>query len=189
TVFISRASAAGAPLGGALADRLARRLPGARILVQAAGLVGGAAFVGLVARAGGAAALAAAMVTASALTGSDSYRAAAEAALARAGLLPARAPRAAGHWLTAAEALAHGPVQIAVIGQDGDPARAALETQAWRSAPGGAVTLAGEPGAEAAMLAGRDLIDGVPAAYVCHGFVCDRPVTSAEDLHAQLRQG
>jgi hypothetical protein len=129
------------------------------------------------------------MVTASALTGSDSYRAAAEAALARAGLLPARAPRAAGHWLTAAEALAHGPVQVAVIGQDGDPARAALETHAWRSAPGGAVILAGEPGAEAAMLAGRDLIDGVPAAYVCHGFVCDRPVTSAEDLRAQLRQG
>jgi uncharacterized protein YyaL (SSP411 family) len=38
------------------------------------------------------------------------------------------------------------------------------------------------------MLADRGLIAGVPAAYVCHGFVCDRPVTSAEDLRAQLRQ-
>jgi uncharacterized protein len=48
--------------------------------------------------------------------------------------------------------------------------------------------LGGEPGAEHPMLAGRDLIAGVPAAYVCHGFVCDRPVTSAEELRTQLRQ-
>jgi hypothetical protein len=39
------------------------------------------------------------------------------------------------------------------------------------------------------MLAGRDLVGGVPAAYVCHGFVCDRPVSSPEELEAQLRSG
>jgi uncharacterized protein len=135
----------------------------------------------------GASALAGALVTASALTGSESYRAAAEAAVARAGLVPAKAPQAAGHWLTTAEALAHGPVQIAVIGAARDPARAALEATAWWAAPGGAVVLAGEPGADAPMLAGRGLVAGAAAAYVCHGFVCDRPVTSPEDLHAQLR--
>jgi uncharacterized protein len=135
----------------------------------------------------GASALAGALVTASALTGSASYRAAAQAAVARAGLVPAKAPQAAGHWLTTAEALAHGPVQIAVIGAAGDPARAALEATARWAAPGGAVVLAGEPGADGPMLAGRGLVAGVPAAYVCHGFVCDRPVTSPEDLHAQLR--
>jgi uncharacterized protein YyaL (SSP411 family) len=137
----------------------------------------------------GASALASALVTASALTGSDAYREAAQAAVTRAGLVPAKAPQAAGHWLATAETLAHGPVQIAVIGPAGDTARAALETQARRAAPGGAVVLAGEPGADGPMLAGRGLVDGVPAAYVCHGFVCDRPVTSAEDLHAQLRGG
>ncbi|HEY6424521.1 MAG TPA: thioredoxin domain-containing protein [Pseudonocardiaceae bacterium] len=135
----------------------------------------------------GASALAAAMVTASALTGSESYREAAQSAVARAGLLPAKAPQAAGHWLTTAEALAHGPVQVAVIGPAGDPARTALETEARWAAPGGAVVLAGEPGVEAPMLAGRGLVGGVAAAYVCHGFVCDRPATSPEDLHAQLR--
>jgi uncharacterized protein YyaL (SSP411 family) len=129
------------------------------------------------------------MLTAAALTGSESYRGAAEAAVARAGLLPARAPRAAGHWLTAAEALAHGPVQVAVIGPAEDPARTALLAQARWSAPGGAVVLAGEPGSDAPMLAGRDLIDDAPAAYVCRGFVCERPVTSPEDLHTQLRGG
>jgi hypothetical protein len=137
----------------------------------------------------GASALAGALVTASALTGSESYRAAAEAAVARAGLVPANAPQAAGHWLTIAEALAHGLVQIAVIGPAGDAARAALEARARWAAPGGAVVLAGEPGADDPMLAGRGLVAGVPAAYVCHGFVCDRPVTSPEDLHAQLRSG
>ncbi|MFN2496430.1 MAG: thioredoxin domain-containing protein, partial [Pseudonocardiaceae bacterium] len=118
----------------------------------------------------GASALANAMLTASALTGSESYRSAAEAAVQRAGLVPARAPQAAGHWLTAAEALAHGPVQVAVIGPAGDPARAALEAQARRSVPGGAVVLAGEPGSEAPMLAGRGLIEDLSAAYVCRGF-------------------
>ncbi|HEU0127890.1 MAG TPA: N-acylglucosamine 2-epimerase, partial [Pseudonocardiaceae bacterium] len=117
----------------------------------------------------------------------EPYRTAAEAAVARAGLVPAKAPQAAGHWLTIAEALAHGPVQIAVIGPAGDAARAALEVTARWAAPGGAVVLAGEPGAEHPMLAGRDLIAGAPAAYVCHGFVCDRPVTSPEDLQGQLR--
>ncbi|HEY3894396.1 MAG TPA: thioredoxin domain-containing protein [Pseudonocardiaceae bacterium] len=135
----------------------------------------------------GASALAGALATAAALTGSESYRALAEASVARAGLVPARAPQAAGHWLTVAEALAGGPIQIAVIGATGDPARAELETQARWYAPGGAVVLAGQPGASGPMLGGRDLVEGVPTAYVCHGFICDRPVITVDDLRAQLR--
>ncbi|MDQ4105338.1 MAG: N-acylglucosamine 2-epimerase, partial [Actinomycetota bacterium] len=137
----------------------------------------------------GASALAAALVTASALTGSEAYRSAAEATVARAGLVPAKVPQAAGHWLTTAEALAHGPIQVAVIGPAGDEARAALEARARWAAPGGAVVLAGEPGADDPMLAGRDLVMGVSAAYVCRGFVCDRPVTSTDELEDQLRGG
>ncbi|HEU0087811.1 MAG TPA: thioredoxin domain-containing protein [Pseudonocardiaceae bacterium] len=137
----------------------------------------------------GASALAGAMLTAAALTGSESFRSLAEAAVTRAGLLPARAPRAAGHWLTVAEALAHGPVQVAVIGPAADPVRSALEAAAWWSAPGGSVVLAGEPGADPPMLAGRGLIEGASAAYVCRGFVCARPVTTPDGLRAQLRDG
>jgi uncharacterized protein YyaL (SSP411 family) len=36
------------------------------------------------------------------------------------------------------------------------------------------------------LLADRPLIDGASAAYVCRGFVCDRPVTTAEDLISRL---
>ncbi len=45
TVFIQLASAVGSPLGGVLADRLARRYRGGRMLVQALGLLSGAGFV------------------------------------------------------------------------------------------------------------------------------------------------
>lgn len=48
SVFIHLASAVSVPLGGWLADRLARRLPGGRMLVQAGGLLVGASFVGIV---------------------------------------------------------------------------------------------------------------------------------------------
>jgi uncharacterized protein len=135
----------------------------------------------------GASAIAGALLTASALSGSEQHRSAAETSVARAGLVPAKAPQAAGHWLTVAEALAQGPIQVAVIGAAGDAARTELEARARWAAPGAAVVLGGEPGAQRPMLAGRDLISGAPAAYVCRGFVCDRPVTSADDLQAQLR--
>lgn len=48
SVFIHLASACSVPLGGMLADRLARRFAGGRMMVQAFGLLAGATFVGLV---------------------------------------------------------------------------------------------------------------------------------------------
>jgi MFS family permease len=47
-VYIHLASALSVPAAGMLADRLARRMAGGRIIVQAGGLIGGAAFVFLV---------------------------------------------------------------------------------------------------------------------------------------------
>jgi uncharacterized protein YyaL (SSP411 family) len=69
----------------------------------------------------GASSLASALLTASLLSGADRssrYRVAAEEAVTRAGLLAARAPRFAGHWLSVAEALVAGPLQVAVVGAD-----------------------------------------------------------------------
>lgn len=61
SVFIHLASAITVPIGGWLADRLARRFPGGRMLVQAGGLLVGAAFVGIVGLTGSKATLLAAM--------------------------------------------------------------------------------------------------------------------------------
>jgi uncharacterized protein YyaL (SSP411 family) len=138
----------------------------------------------------GASALASALVAASALAGPEragAYRAAAESAVTRCGLLATRAPRFAGHWLTVAEALRSGPVQVAVVGDAGDSRREALVAAARGVLPGGAVLLAGQPEAEGVpLLADRQTLAGAPAAYVCRGYVCDRPVTSAEELLTAL---
>jgi uncharacterized protein YyaL (SSP411 family) len=49
------------------------------------------------------------------------------------------------------------------------------------------VIVAGTPAASGVpLLADRPLVDGGPAAYVCRGFVCDRPVTTPDELAAQL---
>jgi uncharacterized protein len=128
----------------------------------------------------GASSLASALVTASVLGGPSTYRDAAEAAVSRAGLLAAREPRFAGHWLSVAEALALGPVQVAVVGDASD-----LVSAAWTGVHGGGVVVAGAPGS-APLLVDRPLVDGSAAAYVCRGYVCDRPVTSAAELTEAL---
>ncbi|MGH8964372.1 MAG: thymidylate kinase, partial [Actinomycetes bacterium] len=51
----------------------------------------------------------------------------------------------------------------------------------------GTVIVPGPPDAEGVpLLAERPLVDGEAAAYVCQGFVCDRPATTAEELTASL---
>ena len=134
----------------------------------------------------GAAALAGALLTASVLVDDPQrYRDTAESALRTAGGLARRFPRFAGHWLTVAEAAARGPLQVAVVGVDTD--RDALAGHARAIAPGGTVVVAGPPDAPGVpLLARRPLVDGAAAAYVCRGFVCDRPVTTVEELTAAL---
>jgi uncharacterized protein len=48
------------------------------------------------------------------------------------------------------------------------------------------VVLAGGPGNSVPLLEGREPVDGRAAAYVCQGFVCQAPVTTAADLAAAL---
>ncbi|OLT49209.1 N-acylglucosamine 2-epimerase [Saccharomonospora sp. CUA-673] len=137
----------------------------------------------------GASALASALLTASALAGPDRatrYRSLCEKAVARAGALVTQVPRFAGNWAAVAEAMQTGPLQVAVVGEDA-AARQELVATAARRVPGGSVVLAGTPeSADVPLLADRPLVDGEPAAYVCRGYVCERPVTTSEDLVRQL---
>jgi uncharacterized protein YyaL (SSP411 family) len=138
----------------------------------------------------GQAAAAGALLTSAALTGSTTHRAAAEAALAEPAAVGARIPRAAGWALAVAEALLDGPREVAVVGPADDDRTQALLVEARRSAAPGAVVVHGEPGADPGpvhLLADRPLVDGAPVAYVCRGFVCERPTTDPPTLRAQLR--
>jgi uncharacterized protein len=112
----------------------------------------------------------------------ERYRRAAEQALAAHTLLLARAPRGASHWLALAEAAVRGPLQIAVAC---DRAGSELLAAARALAPGGAIVVGGAPDSSE-LLAGRGRVDGVDAAYVCRGPVCDLPVTTASELAAAL---
>jgi hypothetical protein len=137
-------------------------------------------------------AVAGALLSYSALTGSARHREAAAAAL---GVLPgiaARYPRAAGAGLAVAEAWLAGPAEIAVVGAPEDERTQALHQTALHAATPGAVLALGD-GTQAAdapggvpLLAGRGLVDGAPAAYVCRQFTCLAPVTTPEQLSQTL---
>ncbi|HEX2773768.1 MAG TPA: hypothetical protein VHN18_15230, partial [Micromonosporaceae bacterium] len=134
----------------------------------------------------GRSAIVAALVSYSALTGQPRYREAAERALATVAPIVSRHARFTGYAATVGEALLSGPYEIAVVTREpvGDP----LVVAAYRHAPPGAVIVAGVPDQPGVpLLADRRLLDGNSAAYVCRGFVCDRPVGSVQDLVAQLR--
>ncbi|MGH3038501.1 MAG: thioredoxin domain-containing protein [Gaiellaceae bacterium] len=91
-----------------------------------------------------------------------------------------RAPAAVSHVLCALDLHLSPPLEIAVVGDSEELRRAALKGYhpnavfAFSAAPTDAVPL----------LAGKTLLDGDPAAYVCERFACQRPVTTADELAA-----
>ncbi len=133
----------------------------------------------------GRSAIVAALVAYAALTGETRYREAAEKTLTTVAPIVDRHARFTGYAATVGEALLSGPYEIAVA--TGDPVGDPLVAAARRHAPPGAVVVAGAPDQPGVpLLAGRPFVDGRSAAYVCRGFVCQRPVTGVEELIAQL---
>ncbi|MGB9376183.1 MAG: N-acylglucosamine 2-epimerase, partial [Mycobacteriales bacterium] len=130
----------------------------------------------------GASAVAGALVSYAALTGSTRHRSAAEAALGQVSGIVSAHPRFAGWSAAVGEAVIAGPLQIALVGGSVD-----LERAARLAASPGAVVVSGAPDTPGVpLLADRPLVSGAAAAYVCRGFVCDAPVTSVEALAAAL---
>jgi uncharacterized protein YyaL (SSP411 family) len=121
-----------------------------------------------------------ALVAHTALTGAGHTREAAEGALRSVGMLAEKAPRFAGWSLAAAVALLDGPREIAIVGPAGAD-RDALEQRA-RRLPGAVVLVADGARDDIPLLRERHPVDGRPAAYVCRGMVCDRPVTDPAEL-------
>jgi uncharacterized protein len=142
-------------------------------------------------------AVAGALLSYSALTGSARHRAAAAETLQPLPAIASRYPRAAGWGLAVAEAMVSGPAEIAIVGPAGDDRTAALHHTALHAAPPGAVIALGYTGDAASrggatdgdvvpLLAGREAVGGAPAAYVCRDFTCRMPVTDPEQLRAEL---
>ncbi|MEU5739952.1 thioredoxin domain-containing protein [Streptomyces tendae] len=133
-------------------------------------------------------AAAGALLSYAAHTGSEPHRTAAERALGVVKALGPRVPRFIGWGLAAAEALLDGPREVAVVAAEAaDPAARGLHrTALLGTAPGAVVAFGTEGSDEFPLLAGRPLVGGTPAAYVCRNFTCDAPTTDPDRLRAAL---
>ncbi|MEU7402587.1 thioredoxin domain-containing protein [Streptomyces sp. NPDC044948] len=133
-------------------------------------------------------AAAGALLSYAAHTGSEPHRTAAERALGVVKALGPRVPRFVGWGLATAEALLDGPREVAVVGPapaDG-AVRGLHRTALLGTAPGAVVAFGAEGSDEFPLLAGRPLVGGEPAAYVCRNFTCDAPTTDPQRLRAAL---
>jgi uncharacterized protein YyaL (SSP411 family) len=121
-----------------------------------------------------------------ALTGEARYEAPAAEVLRVLGPVLSEHATAFAYLLGALERLVTPPLEIAIVAE-GDGAALRREVSG-RLLPA-SVTVAASPGTGAdvtPLLADRALVDGKPTAYVCEHFACRQPVTSPEELRAQL---
>ncbi|MCA9244912.1 MAG: thioredoxin domain-containing protein, partial [Phycisphaerales bacterium] len=103
------------------------------------------------------------------------------------------APGASERFLQGVEFARVGPTEIALIGDPAAPGAQALVSAARSVWTPNRVIMLLDPGKPDAapkspLLEARTLVAGAPAAYICRNYSCQRPVTTADDLIAQLRR-
>ncbi len=125
------------------------------------------------------------------LSGEDRYRRAAEEVIsALAGALASH-PLFFGRLLSVLDTLLGNPLEIAIVGNLESPVASELfRTLAGSYIPAKVVAAGAAGSSLPALLADRGNGEGGSgpgvAAYVCRGFVCSRPVSSADDFRAEL---
>jgi uncharacterized protein YyaL (SSP411 family) len=99
-----------------------------------------------------------------------------------------RFPSAFGHLLGSADMEVNGAVQIALVGSVTDPEVRALERAVAGKYVPALVIAAGPPRADSLvkLLDDKPAIDEAATAYVCRGYVCDKPATDPAELGEQL---
>ena len=100
-----------------------------------------------------------------------------------------QAPGAVAHLLCALDLHFSPPREIAVVGPPDEAATRALREAVLGSFEPNAVFAFSAGGADPAaarvpLLAGKDVVGGRPAVYVCESFACRAPVTRPEELVA-----
>jgi uncharacterized protein YyaL (SSP411 family) len=112
----------------------------------------------------------------------------ARAVVDQVGTLLARAPQGFGHLLGVCDALLAPPREAAVIGAPDAAATAELAAALLAPYEPDLAVAFGEGGDDLGvpLLAGRGLVDGRPAVYVCSGFVCAAPATDVHMVHTAL---
>ncbi|MCW5969111.1 MAG: thioredoxin domain-containing protein [Blastocatellales bacterium] len=124
-------------------------------------------------------------------TGEARYRDLAERTIRLAREVMLRAPSAFGRLLCALDLYISSPLEIAVVGDGEDAARAEMLAEVYgRYMPNRVVAASApdDPGAVGAipLLAGRRAVGGRATAYVCRNFQCEAPITEAAELAAKI---
>jgi uncharacterized protein YyaL (SSP411 family) len=116
------------------------------------------------------------------------YRELASAAVRQAGSPLAQYPLAFGHLAGVADSLVNGAVQVALVGSGDEPHTRSLADRIAAHYLPGLVLAGGLPDAKAApaLLRDRQPLAGRATAYVCRGFVCDRPTDDPDVLETQV---
>ena len=125
------------------------------------------------------------------LTGNEEYRNFAAAVLRSMGPMLSQYPNGMGRWLAALDFYLSEPKEIAIVGpKDSPDVKAMVEVIHGQYLPNRvlAATEQGDPAGSHSMplLRHRTMVSGAPAAYVCHNYVCQLPVTDPADLASQL---
>ena len=95
-----------------------------------------------------------------------------------------RYPQGFGRALSAMEFYLAPVKEVVIVGPKGNE----LERELWGEfRPNLVAALAGSSNSDLPLLADRAMVDGKPAAYVCENFVCQRPVTTVEELSELLK--
>ncbi len=124
------------------------------------------------------------------LTGDDDFGRRASEILEQYGAFATEQPNGFGRMLCAYDFAVGDVHEIAVVGaQDRTETQELLGILRGHYLPWKVVALS-QPGKDSVeqipLLAERTEVSGKPAVYVCHNFVCQLPVTTAEDLARQL---
>ena len=101
-----------------------------------------------------------------------------------------RHPNVFGTLLGVVQQAATTPREIAIVGAPDDPRTLALRKVIDRRLAPWDIVVIGDPAdprcTDIPLLAGRGLVDGAPAAYVCERMTCRTPITDPDALRAAL---
>jgi uncharacterized protein len=125
------------------------------------------------------------------LTGEDAYRRKAEAIVETFSGEVARNFFPLATLLNNVELL-QKPLQVVVVGEGTDPAFQSLRRATYAVSLPNRIVLSLRPGASLPAnhpAAGKDLVEGRPAAYVCEGPLCSLPITEPQELRRRLEAG
>jgi uncharacterized protein YyaL (SSP411 family) len=130
-----------------------------------------------------------ALLQLSAYQGSGSMRDIAEKQLGRVQETASRYPTAFSQWLCALDFALFPVREVAILGDYHDDHTQALVTVLWskyRPDIVAAISTSPPPEESPKLLTNRPLMNEMPTAYVCQGFVCQQPVNDVEEFIAQL---